>query len=58
MAKRPFLSWWTSIETDVRKSILVWAQRDRERLHALIRMAYEAGQQAESAQPGDEGEKN
>lgn len=44
MTKRPFLTWWTSVETDLRKSYLVGAHKDTERLHALIRMAYEAGQ--------------
>lgn len=63
MRNSPFLSWWTSIETDTRKSLLVGAHRDTERLHALIRMAYEAGangkspaqepgaQQAQSSEP-------
>lgn len=37
-----FLAWWTSIETDTRKSLLVGAHRDPERLHALLRTAYEA----------------
>lgn len=36
-----FLAWWTSIETDTRKSLLVGAHRDPERLHALLRTAYE-----------------
>jgi hypothetical protein len=42
-AQPDFMKWWTSIETDVRKSMLVWANRDRERLHSLIRQAFEAG---------------
>jgi len=46
-APRSHLDWWTSIETDVRKSMLVWAQRDTGRLHALVKIAYEAGAAAE-----------
>jgi hypothetical protein len=42
--ERDFLAWWTSIETDTRKSLIVGARRDTERLHALLRMAYEAAQ--------------
>jgi hypothetical protein len=50
-----FLTWWTSIEIDVRKSMLVFASRDRERLLALVRMAYEQGQ--DSANESAEGAK-
>lgn len=39
-----YLAWWTSIETDLRKSLLVGARRDPERLHNLLRTAFEAGQ--------------
>lgn len=58
---RDYLAWWTSIETDVRKSMLVFAHREPERLHALVRLAYEAGQQSmqaaacRAAQPADVG---
>jgi hypothetical protein len=46
-AKRPdFFKWWTSIETDVRKSMLVWASRDRERLFALMRTTFDAAIEA------------
>jgi len=40
----PYLAWWTSIETDLRKSLLVGARQDPERLHNLLRTAFEAGQ--------------
>jgi hypothetical protein len=46
MKPRSYLEWWTSIETDVRKSMLVFAHREPERLHALVKQAYEAGQQS------------
>jgi hypothetical protein len=38
-----FFKWWTSIETDARKSLLFFAHREPERMHALLRMAFEAG---------------
>jgi len=47
-----YMTWWTSIETDLRKSLLIGAGRDRERLHDLLRTAYEAGQAAH--QPAQE----
>jgi len=47
-----YIAWWTSIETDLRKSLLIGAGRDRERLHDLLRTAYEAGQAAH--QPAQE----
>lgn len=46
---RDYFAWWTSIETDVRKSMLVFAHREPARLHALVRQAYEAGQQSMEA---------
>jgi len=39
-----YLTWWTSIEVDLRKSLLVGARQDTERLHDLLRTAFEAGQ--------------
>lgn len=58
-APRSYLDWWTSIETDVRKSMLVWAHRDTDRLHALVKMAYEEGvgaaRRTQSAAEGAEG---
>jgi hypothetical protein len=55
-APRDYFAWWTSIETDVRRSMLVFAHREPERLHALVRQAYEAGQQSimKSGQEGDQ----
>lgn len=54
-APRSYLDWWTSIETDVRKSMLVWAHRDTDRLHSLVKMAYEAGAESEhQARAGQE----
>lgn len=44
-----YLNWWTSIETDIRKSMLVWAHREPARLHALVKQAYEAGQESQMA---------
>jgi hypothetical protein len=43
---RSYIDWWVSIETDVRKSMLVFAHREPERLHTLVRQAYEEGQQS------------
>lgn len=38
-----FFKWWTRIETDRRKSLLVWARQDQENLHALLRQVFEGG---------------
>jgi hypothetical protein len=43
---RDYFAWWTSIETDVRKSMLVFAHREPDRLHALVKQAYDEGQQS------------
>ncbi|MBD8531511.1 MULTISPECIES: hypothetical protein [unclassified Massilia] len=43
-----FFAWWTSIETDLRKSLILGARTDTEKLHDLLRTTYEAGQ---SSQP-------
>jgi hypothetical protein len=37
-----FLAWWTSIQTDARKYLLRGAHDEPERLHALLRTAFEA----------------
>ena len=52
-AKPDYLKWWTSIETDVRKSMLVWAHREPARLHALIRQAFEAGAALAASSKGE-----
>jgi len=55
-AARPdFLKWWTSIETDVRKSMLVWAGRDRERLFALMRTTFDAAIEAHNKAGKEQG---
>lgn len=38
-----FFKWWVRIETDQRKSMLVWARKDQENLHSLLRQVFEAG---------------
>lgn len=42
----PFLRWWTDKETDERKVLLWNAMQNREKLLALLREAYEAGQKS------------
>lgn len=38
-----YLTWWTSIEVDLRKSLVINAMRDHGAMHSLIRNAFEAG---------------
>lgn len=38
-----YLSWWTSIEVDLRKSLVINAMRDHSAMHSLIRNAFDAG---------------
>jgi len=38
-----YLTWWTSIEVDLRKSLVINAMRDHGAMHSLIRTAFEAG---------------
>lgn len=48
---RSYLKWWTSFEVDRRKSMLLTAFRDLDSTHELVKMAYEAGQQAAPEAP-------
>ena len=41
-----YLTWWTSIETDLRKSLVINAMRDHGAMHSLIRTAFESGQRS------------
>jgi len=50
-AEREYLRWWTAIETDTRKSMMVSAHREPERLHALVKMAFCAGLDAARRTP-------
>lgn len=43
-----YLKWWTSIEVDLRKSLVINAMRDHGAMHSLIRTAFEAGLSSET----------
>lgn len=47
VAERPdFFKWWASVEPRSRKAMLASAHRDTEKLHALLRMAFDAAIEA------------
>lgn len=44
-----YLDWWTSIETDTRKALVLGARTDTEKLHDLLRTVYESAIEREAS---------